>query len=371
MNERIIVIDCVPHHGAGPSLKGGAQEILDGLFAASQAAGDRFDAKGDELRNRLSNRMDTAKDNVQGTIAGIGSVLTSTADIVADTTKLVANFLTEDLANTDIKGSLTDAGAGLRETIGTLNGLVMKFAAILHTTAPSLPSWDTIKNPKQWPTSLMKYAGEVSQAFSDLAIEATEVYQGISAKYCKPAQVIPSKKEPGTFKGPSFKLTLSSGNCTLTQTDFGHGKNLTCYTPNISFKKKAAKYTAKHHSPIEFKSKDCKVEKTFGKEEEIVLLEITGGMDYSKALQQASDKIKDSFESITGANDKIPDTFRGFLDDIAGDTEIAESVSKYDEGSIEGAISMIDGVVSYTNGAGNAFTSANVPTIGGWTVQYS
>lgn len=352
-------------------MKGGAQDILDGLFAATQAAGDRLDAKGEELRSRLSNRVDTAKDTVQSAIAGAGSVLSSTADIVADTTKLVANFLTEDLANTDIRGSITEAGSSLRGTIGTLNGLVAKFAAILHTTAPSLPSWETIKNPKQWPTSLMKYAGEVSQAFSELAIEATEVYQGISAKYCTPAQVIPSVKEPGMFMGPSFKLILSSGQCSLEHSDLGHGKNLTCDTPNIVFEKNAAKYVAKHHSPIEFKSKECKMEKVFGEEDEIVLFEITGGMDYSKLLQQASDKIKDTFESISGANDKIPGNFKGFLDEIADDTEIAESVSKYDEGTIEGAISMIDGVVSYTNGAGNAFRSVDIPTIGGWTVQYS
>ncbi len=354
---------------AGPSLKGGAQDILDGLFAATQAAGERMDAKGDELKDRLSNRLDTAKGNVQSAIAGAGSVLSTTADIVADTTKLVANFLTEDLANTDIKGSLTEAGSGLRETVSTLNGLVMKFATILHTTAPSLPSWDTIKNPKQWPTSLMKYAGEVSQAFSDLAIEATEVYQGISAKYCTPAEVIPSVKEPGMFVGPAFKLVLSSGKCELDH--LGNGKQLTCTTPNIEFKKEAAKYVAKHHTPIEFKSKDCKVEKELGEEKEIVLFEITGGMDYSKMLQQASDKIKDSFDIINGANDKIPGNLKGFLDEISGETELAESVSKYDEGSIEGAISMIDGVVSYTNGAGNSFRAVNVPTIGGWTVQYS
>ena len=88
-------------------------------------------------------------------------------------------------------------------------------------------------------------------------------------------------------------------------------------------------------------------------------------------LQQASDKIKDSFDIINGANDKIPGNLKGFLDEISGETELAESVSKYDEGSIEGAISMIDGVVSYTNGAGNSFRAVNVPTIGGWTVQYS
>lgn len=350
-------------------VKDGAQDILDGLFAASQAAGQKLDAKGEELKNRLSNRMDSAKENVQNTISGVGSVLTSTADIVADTTKLVANFLTEDLANTDIKGSLTEAGSSMRETIGTLNGLVMKFASILHTAAPSLPSWETIKNPKEWPMSLMKYTGEVSKAFSDLAVEASEVYQGISAKYCKPAVITPSIKEPGLFEGPSFKLKLSSGNCSLEHSDLGKGKNLTCFTPNIEFHKYPVKYTAKHHSRMEFKSKECKVEKEFGTKDELVLLELTGGVDFSTLLQQASDKIKESFESISGANDQIPGNFKGFLDEISGEKEIAETVSKYDEGSIEAALSMVDGVVSYTNGAGNSFRSANVPTIGGWTIQ--
>lgn len=365
------------HTGAdnGAGTKDAVRNILDGLFQASQAAADGLNAKGDQLKERLNNRLDGAKDSIQSALSSVGSAVVSTADIVKDTTKLVAEFLTEDLANTDLKGSLTESGAAIRDTINTLNGLVYKFASILKATTPKIPSWETIKNPKDWPMSLMTYTGEISAAMSSLAEETGKVYEGISARYCKAARVTPSKKVPGKYTGPAFKLKLSSGECYLEHLPFDQSElyksKLTCKTPYLEWLQKPIKYVSKHHSAISFESKECKMEKTFGAEREEVLFEVMGDFDFSSALQQASDKIQESFESIAGANDRIPDEFKSFVSDISNDKETAETVSKYDQATVDATLSMIDGVISYTNGGGNQLRSYNIPAIGGgsWSVN--
>jgi len=343
---------------------------LDGLFSATQAKAQGLSDKGDALKERLTNRVDGAKNAVQGVIQGAGSALSSTADLVADTTKLVADILTEDLRNTDIKGSISEAGSSIRETINTLNGLVVKFATILQRAAPSVPSWETIKNPKNWPMSLMTYTGDISKAMSELIQETGLVYEGISAKYCKDPQVTPPGKVPGEYTGYGFSLKLSSGKCWLEKEEVNNEskKKLTCEIPSVTWEKTPMKYVSKHHTPLSFTSKSCKVEKTLGTAREEVLLELEGDINLADALQQAAGKIGDTLESLSGENDKIPDQFRDFLATIESQKETAETVSKFDEGTIDATLSMIDGIISYSNG-GAMQTLQNIPTIGGWQVN--
>ncbi|KAI8105773.1 hypothetical protein M9434_000354 [Picochlorum sp. BPE23] len=356
--------------GAKEEARDGIQNILEGLFSATQAKAQGLSDKGDELKERLTNRVDGAKSAVQGAIQGAGSAISTTADIVADTTKLVADILTEDLRNTDIKGSLTEAGASIRETINTLNGLVVKFATILQRAAPSVPSWETIKNPKNWPLSLMSYTGEISKAMSELVQETGLVYEGISAKYCEDAKVTPPGKVPGEYTGYGFNLKLSSGKCWLEkeEVDDEKKKKLTCEIPSVTWEKTPIKYVSKHHTPLSFTSKSCKVEKTFGTPREEVLFELEGDFNLGDALQQAAGKIGETLESLSGENDKIPDQFRKFITDIESQKETAETVSKFDEGTIDATLSMIDGIISYSNG-GALETLQNIPTIGGWQVN--
>jgi len=87
---------------------------------------------------------------VGNAVSTIGDLAAGTADIVAQTTAMVASFLTEDLKG-PIEGSEDVFRATsnlLSETVGTVNSMVKKLAHVLSTAAPKLPSWDTIKDPK-------------------------------------------------------------------------------------------------------------------------------------------------------------------------------------------------------------------------------
>jgi hypothetical protein len=352
--------------------------ILDSLFEASQSAVGSFQDKGEELKDRLNSRLDESKAKAQAAISGVGNIVGSTADLVADTTKLVAEFLTEDLQSVEeVKESFKSGASGLRETVATMNSLVQKFAMILHTAAPKLPSWETIKNPKEWPASLMSYTGQVSQAFTDLAVETTKVYDGISAKYCTPSKIAPSVKKQGKIEGPSFKLVLSSGECEFSHTNntnmWNKETQVTCKTPSINFLKTPFKYMSKHHSPILFKSKECKREHALGEESEITLFEISPGLDISTALQQASQRIQDSFDGILGEHEKLTSQLKSFADEMVDnmdEKELSETVAKYDEAALEVARGMVDGMVSFSTGSGQSFPANGMISLpGGWSVN--
>ena len=309
--------------------------------------------------------------------SNIGNLASSTASLVADTTAMVASFLTEDLKG-PIEGGqdlLRSNAESLKETVGTLNSLVGKMAHILSTAAPKLPSWDTIKDPKAWPKSFKTYCQQVSEAMSELVVESTNVFNGIEAKYCDPAVLKPSKKVAGKVMGPSFKLKLSTGSC-----EFEHNLskvanntiNATCTTPSVEFKKNPAKYVSKHHSPLEFKTKECARTIKKHDEKEIVLFEIKPGFDLKSALSQASQRISESFDGVLGEHDKITGDLKAFAEQMvanADETQLSETVAKYDQAALEIADGLADGLVSFATGSGQRFSNGVMSLPGGWTYE--
>ena len=351
-----------------------ASKILDTLFEASLNAGESWEARQASLKDKLNGAQDT----LQSFASGVGNLAASTADLVADTTAMVASFLVEDLKDPieGAKGFLQSNVDGIKQTVSTMNGLVQRFAMVLNTAVPKLPSWETIKDPKAWPKSLMTYCQQVSEAMSGLVMEATDVFDGIEARFCKPAVLIPSVKKQGKIEGPSFKLKLKSGEC-----EFAHSPDSTkedkevdvvCTTPSLEFEKKPVRYISKHHTPVMFKSKECKRSVYHGEEDEIVLFEILPGLDIKAALEQASQRIQASFDGILPEHEKITSELRAFADEMVANKEeqqLSETVAKYDQAALEIAGSLADGLISFTTGSGQTFSNGAMSLPGGWTFQ--
>jgi len=334
----------------------------------------RWDARQASLKEKL-NQGQAAVGNAVSTI---GDLAAGTADIVAQTTAMVASFLTEDLKG-PIEGSEDVFRATsnlLSETVGTVNSMVKKLAHVLSTAAPKLPSWDTIKDPKAWPQSLMTYCQQVSEAMSELVVEANTVYNGIEANFCSPAVVIPSHKKRGKVEGPAFKLKLSSGECEFayapTSTLKDKDIEVLCKTPKLEFEKTPAKYTSKHHSPVKFKTKECKREISKGEEAEIVLFEINPGFDLKSALDQASSRISGAFDGLLGEHDQLTGDLKAFAEQMVADgdqTQLSETVAKYDQAALEVASGLADGLITFSTGSGQTFSNGMMSLPGGWTYQ--
>jgi len=193
----------------------GVQGILDGLFSATQdsleAMGDQIQLVGDTIKTKVNGRVDLAKD---------------TAGIMKDTASIITSLLTDDLKDVDIKKNLGQTESGLRSSMRNLNSLILSLAKVLKNAAPSMPSVETLKNPKSWPSSLMEYGKQLTGAVDEVAASFGSVYEGISAKYCKAGGYEPSFKKPGYFRGVGMSLTVSSGSCILTGDKSSKGR---CY----------------------------------------------------------------------------------------------------------------------------------------------
>ncbi len=357
-----------------PDSDNSASKILDTLFEASMNAGESWEARQASLKDKLNGAQNT----LQSIASGVGNLAASTADLVADTTAMVASFLVEDLEDPieGVGGFLQSNVDGFKQTVSTMNGLVQRFATVLNTAVPKLPSWETIKDPKSWPKSLMTYTKQVSEAMSGLVVEATDVFDGIEARFCEPAILVPSVKMQGKVEGPSFKLKLMSGEC-----EFAHSPDSTkedaevdvvCKTPSLEFEKKPVRYISKHHTPVYFKSKECKRSLTHGEEDEIVLFEILPGLDIKGAMDQASERIQESFDGILPEHDKITSELRAFADEMVANKEeeqLSETVAKYDQATLEIASGLADGLISFTTGSGQTFSNGAMSLPGGWTFQ--
>lgn len=351
-----------------------ASKILDTLFEASMKAGESWEARQASLKDKVNGAQDT----LQSIANGVGNLAASTADLVADTTAMVASFLTEGLKDPmeGVSGFVQANVDGIKQSVSTMNGLVTRFAMVLNTAVPKLASWETIKDPKSWPKSLMTYTQQVSEAMSGLIMEATDVFDGIEARFCEPAILIPSTKKKGKIEGPSFKLKLMSGEC-----EFAHSPDSTkddkevdvvCKTPSLEFEKKPVRYISKHHTPVIFKSKECKRSLTHGEEDEIVLFEILPGLDVKAAIEQASERIQASFDGILPEHEKITADLMAFADQMVADKDeeqLSETVAKYDQAALEIASGLADGLISFTTGSGQTFSNGAMSLPGGWTFQ--
>lgn len=163
--------------------------------------GDQIQVVGDTIKTKVNDRVDLAKD---------------TAGIMKDTASIITSLLTDDLKDVDIKKNLVQTESGLRSSMRNLNSLILSLAKVLKNAAPSMPSVETLKNPKSWPSSLMEYGKQLTGAVDEVASSFGSVYEGISAKYCKAGGYDPSIKKPGYFRGVGMSLTVSSGSCILT-----------------------------------------------------------------------------------------------------------------------------------------------------------
>ena len=357
-----------------PEVDSQATKILDTLYEASVKAEQSWDARQASLKDKLNGAQNT----LQSIAEGVGSIASSTVDLVADTTAMVASFLVEDLKDPveGAKGFIDVNMEKVSQAVSTMSNLVRRFATVLNTAAPKLPSWDTIKDPKAWPQSLMTYCQQVSEAMSGLIVEATGVFDGIEARFCTPAVLAPSTKRQGKIEGPSFKLTLSSGECEFAHSPQSSLENkevdVTCTTPRLEFEKKPIHYISKHHSPVMFKGKECKRELAHGEEDEIVLFEIHPNLDIKSALDQATEKIQGSFEGVIDDHEKIVAELKGFAEDMVMDKDeeqLSETVARYDQAALEIAGGMAEGLISFTTGSGQTFSNGVRSLPGGWTFE--
>ena len=136
---------------------------------------------------------------------------------------------------------------------------------------------------------------------------------------------------------------------------------INCTAPYIEMNKTPIKMVSKHPTAPSFTTKECKITKDFGKsiDETILTFDHPDDISFSDNLKKASDKANKDLQALSGAYKEIPKNMEQFIKEVPEDT--GEVVSKYDEGTVQAAMSVIDSIVDFT-GEGAARTVQSIPS---------
>lgn len=102
--------------------------------------------------------------------------------------------------------------------------------------------------------------------------EAYEVLEEASTDYCTGPEYEESVKEPTTCEGPKVELSFKPKTCTIDSKTH----TIDCVPAKLVLSKTPGSCTFKHHTPYKWTGKECKIEKTFGKEDVVT----KGGDEY-------------------------------------------------------------------------------------------
>lgn len=287
----------------------GAQDV-SGIQTIKQGIEQIGSSTRSVMLERKEKFIDTAG-NVYDVIKDASGMATNfvkdAAGAVFDVTRLAGSFLLDSVETypEEMRKSARESMSSLTETAQDLNKAMSEVGSAARDAIPKLPPLKEMNKPKAW---LQKIAlnNLYFQKFLDTIGEQFQtVSEGLSARYCTEPKVTPPKKKEGELQFPGFKLKISTKKCDVNYSHI-NGTSLNCTEPGLLFEKIPGHYIAKHHTPIEFKSKDCKFEKRHGAEDELVLVEFNGldAFDISSILKSVENTMVSAFsESMNVSRD--------------------------------------------------------------------
>lgn len=157
---------------------------------------------------------------------------------------------------------------------------------------------------------------------------------------------------------------------TVTNITFHADLQLDCIRPYVSWKLYPAEYIKKHISPASFISKECKVTKKFGHAiNEVTIMTFdknTKQQEMQNALQQANTRLQSLLQSTDMKTASLKNATQSFVNE--NQNEAAQMVSKFDDGTVESALSIIDNVLAANNPQSTRKTIQSIPQALGWKV---
>lgn len=297
-------------------------EAVQGIGTIAQGVQQIGQASRTAVQDKVKKFRDTAGNVYEVLTDATGAATNFVVDAagsVFDVTKLAGGFFFD--AVTSYPG---DLAAGLRETGDDLRKYAQfgadaasSLGQIAMEARPTLPNVKDMLHPSAWKNAAKQSSKNVAGAFGSLEEEMLNAYDDLEAEFCKPAKFTPSKKKPGEITMPSFYIEAGLGDCvvngTLNTTE-KHGYNLVCTKPYIKQVHKEGKWVSKHHSAISFKSKECKKEKSFGDEEEVVLFEFDGHSNFDAT--QIRQVVSSAFGSLSQGAQGVSDQLEQFLSSL-------------------------------------------------------
>jgi hypothetical protein len=317
----------------------GVKNVIDGAGNVISGAVDHVEAKADQFVDTAGNVYTVLKDAT----GSATNLVMDAAGAIFDVTKLAGSFVINHAMAYpgEVMGSIQDSAAELRQGLASMGDVAGALAGAAYK--PSLPPMKEMLHPSSWIQAGHENFMKSSDAMSEISAAFSAPYNAFEDKYCKPAALRPSVKKPTKVTMPGFELTIKMGECTVANetvvTDCIFNKNcskddlmLDCKKPSMAYGHTNGTIVYKHHTPVEFKTKECKIEKEHGKKDELVLFEFAEhNVDLKSLADQVSATVGNAVGALaSGATNLAQDAaeFVGGLKHEKADFD--EFVSKYD-----------------------------------------
>jgi hypothetical protein len=328
--------------------KGGEHlgSAASGIHNVVDAAGNVIVGAVDHLESKTSQFVDSAGNvyTVLRDAAGSATNLVmDSAGVIFDVTKLAGSFILDAALSYpgDVVDSMRESATDLRAGLGAMGNM----AGALNQAAfmPTLPPMKEMLHPSSWIQAGQDNLHKQGQAMETLSAAFSTPYNAFEDKYCTPAALKPSVKKPTKIEMPGFELEIKMGTCTVSNdeavADCIFNKNcskddlkLDCTKPGLAYAHIPGKITYKHHTPVEFKTKECKIEKEHGKEEELVLFEfVDHNVDLKSLANQVSSTVGTAVGSLANGATNLAQDAASFIGGLQHEKSgFEEFVTKYD-----------------------------------------
>jgi hypothetical protein len=265
----------------------GVQKIQEGLAEIQSAVQQTRAQFVDTAGNIYDAVMDTAGRATNMVRDAVGNVF--------DVTNMAGQWLLAGVAQypDQARQAAQETAESLRATASDFRQFAGEISEAARKAIPEIPSRGQLTDRNAW-ISKIAINRMYADRFYDTVTEQFELLaDGLEARYCEPAKLLPSyKKTRGELQFPGgLKLSLYTTECEILKTSHRNGTEIACRAPRLEFEKLPARYRSKHHTPVKFKSKLCKFEVSHGDEDEIVLAVFDGKNEVDmKSVMSAVDR---------------------------------------------------------------------------------
>lgn len=261
----------------GPLVQAGFEQIaqgISGMQGAAQQARAKFVDKAGNVYDAVRDATGRATNMVRNRVGEVFDVTMMAGSWIYDS---VASY--PEKARQSGQEAVDSLRAAAAEVVGS-GGEIMRAA---KEAIPEFPSRGQMMDRNQWISKMALNRMYADRFFDTVDEELESLTAGLEARYCQPPMLLPSIKRPyGEFRYPGgFKISLHTTECEVTGASHLDGTDFVCTKPRLELTKYPARYRSKYHTPVKFKSKECKFEVSHGDPDEIVLAVFDGKEDVS------------------------------------------------------------------------------------------
>ena len=319
---------------------------VDGIHNVIDGAGNVISGAASHLENKASQFIDSAGNvyTVLKDAAGNASGLVmNAAGVIFDVSKLAGSFVLNSVLSYpgDVWDSAQESAAELRGALGAAGQFAGAIAGAAYM--PSLPPANQMLHPASWIQAGQENWHKGGQAVNEIYAAFAAPYNSFEDKHCTPATLVPSVKKPTTITMPGFYMDITMGACTVANDDAlanclfnqncdREALQLDCVKPGLEYQHVPGEIVYKHHTPVEFKSKECKVEKEHGEPEELVLFEFTDhNIDVKEVANHVSTTVGNAVGSLAQGASNLAQEAANFIGGMKNEKQdFEEFVAKYD-----------------------------------------